>query len=57
MIKGQIVTFLFYYLLSQLLFGERDGANILSVTNWNELNVEKLALMIDNVANNRMNNQ
>lgn len=34
----------------------KDGVKI-SVANWNDLNVEKLALMIDNAANNRMNNQ
>ena len=34
----------------------KDGVKI-SVANWDELNVEKLALMIDNAANNRMNNQ
>lgn len=34
----------------------KDGVKI-SVVNWDELNVEKLALMIDNAANNRMNNQ
>lgn len=34
----------------------KDGVKI-SVANWNELNVEKLAFMIDNAANNRMCNQ
>lgn len=34
----------------------KDGVKI-SVANWDELNVEKLSLMIDNAANNRMNNQ
>ena len=34
----------------------KDGVKI-SVVNWNELTVEKLALMIDNAANNRANNQ
>lgn len=34
----------------------KDGVKI-SVVNWDELNVEKLSLMIDNAANNRMNNQ
>ena len=34
----------------------KKGVKI-SVVNWNELTVEKLALMIDNAANNRANNQ
>lgn len=34
----------------------KEGVKI-SVVNWNELTVEKLALMIDNAANNRANNQ
>lgn len=34
----------------------KDGVKI-SVVNWNDLNVERLALMIDNAANNRLNNQ
>lgn len=34
----------------------KDGVKI-SVANWDELNVDKLALMIDNAANNRMYNQ
>ena len=34
----------------------KEGVKI-SVANWNELTVEKLALMIDNAANNRANNQ
>lgn len=34
----------------------KDGVKI-SVVNWDELNIEKLTLMIDNAANKRMNNQ
>lgn len=34
----------------------KDGVKI-SVANWNDLNVEKLALMIDNASNNRIYNQ
>lgn len=56
MIKKQIAIFLLYCLLLQPLYGEHDGITI-SVANWNETNIETLAIMIDKAANNRMSNQ